>query len=77
MFSLLKIGGTGYTVDNEGFYHEYVCDSASDIANLPTGQDMARSKGKPRPGSTAIVSANSDIYMLTNARSWVKIAEGA
>ena len=63
-------------VDEEGYYHEYVCDSISDIASLPTGEDMAQSKTKPRPGSTAVVSANSAVYMLSNDRQWGLLLEG-
>lgn len=43
---------------------EYVVDQASDIASLPT--DIA-------PGSVAIVTANSDVYMLNNSETWVKL----
>ncbi len=70
MYTIVKIGGSGYVFDEEGYYHEYICDSVSDIASLPTGIDMAQSKTKPRPGSTAIVSENSAVYMLSNNRQW-------
>lgn len=76
MVTLLKIGGSGYVVDEEGYYHEYVCDTVSDIATLPTGTDMGQSKIKPRPGSTAVVSENSAVYMLSNNREWGLLLEG-
>lgn len=76
MYSLLKIGGSGYMVDEEGYYHEYVCDTVADINTLPTGVDMGQSKIKPRPGSTAVVTADSSVYVLANNRQWVLLLEG-
>lgn len=40
----------------------YVADSASDVENLPTSV---------APGSTCIVVATSDVYMLNTQGAWV------
>ena len=75
MVKLLKIGGPGYVVDEDGYYHEYVCDDNTDIADLPTGAGMEMSQLKPRPGSTAVITDNAAVYMLSNQRAWSKIVE--
>lgn len=51
---------TGYRADNR---EEFLIDSASDIANLPT-EDIA-------PGSIAYTANGQTIAMLDNSHTWV------
>lgn len=44
--------------------NEYVCDTVEDLKNVPTYCGM---------GSTCIVIATSEIYMLNGLREWVKL----
>lgn len=44
---------------------EFVCDTVTDIANLPTDEVF--------PGSTALVTENSSVYMLSANREWVQL----
>ena len=46
---------------------EFVADTEDDIKDLPT--DIS----KVFPGSTCIVVATSDVYMLNNNQEWVKL----
>ncbi len=58
MSYLVKQGGkTDYN------YKEYMCDTASDIANININECS--------PGSVAYVIATGDVYMLNNERTWV------
>ena len=45
-------------------YKTFMCDSPSDINNLPT--DIA-------PGSTCLVLSNSVVYVLNSAGSWKQL----
>lgn len=58
---------------NERVYglKQFVVDTESDIATLPTLDPTLV------PGSTAFVIATSDTYMLNNKRSWVKLARSS
>lgn len=71
--------GKYYISDGNGIYTEFVCSSAADVANLPTGKNSDK-EDKPRPGSTAVVPGENggaaSVYMLSNERSWVLLAEG-
>lgn len=73
-FIRVKVGtaGEGYEYDPEnGYYHEYVVDSADDIDDLPTGgDDTVTGKDKPRPGSRCYVTATGDTYVLSVDRTW-------
>lgn len=53
MITMLK-QGKDYITDKHGIYTEYVCSSAADVANLPTGAN-SEAEDRPRPGSTAVV----------------------
>lgn len=59
--------------NNERVYglKQFVVDSESDIATLPTLDPTLV------PGSTAFVIATSNTYMLNNKRSWVKLARSS
>ena len=59
--------------NNERVYglKQFVVDTESDIATLPTLDSTLV------PGSTAFVIATSDTYMLNNKRSWVKLARSS
>lgn len=59
--------------NNERVYglKQFVVDTESDIATLPTLDSMLV------PGSTAFVIATSNTYMLNNKRSWVKLARSS
>ena len=59
MFSLFSNSG------KRAYYtHEYIVDTSSDIANLPTDVN---------PGSKAFVIANSTYYMLNHQHKWIKV----
>lgn len=75
MYSVLKEGGPGYIANGEGTYKEFVCDTIADIADLPTGADGG-GIDRPRPGSTAVVTAAAMVYVLSNERAWVVLVEG-
>lgn len=47
-------------VDTQYNTYEYLVDSIEDIANLPTDS----------PGSTALVAATSEVYILNNQGQW-------
>ena len=91
MITMLK-QGKDYITDKHGIYTEYVCSSAADVENLPTGAN-SEALDRPRPGSTAIVpsadggagstaivpSADggaASVYVLSNERTWVLLIEG-
>ena len=59
--------------NNERVYglKQFVVDTGSDIATLPTLDSTLV------PGSTAFVIATSNTYMLNNKRSWVKLARSS
>ena len=46
---------------------EFVADTEDDIKNLPT------SITEVYPGSTCIVVATSNVYMLNNKMEWIKL----
>lgn len=64
-----------YVVDDDGVYVEFICDSSSDISNLPTAYSDTF-KIKPRPGSTALDCDASEVYVLSPARTWGKLEVG-
>ena len=47
MITMLK-QGKDYITDKHGIYTEYVCSSAADVANLPTGTN-SEAEDRPRP----------------------------
>lgn len=50
-----------------GYYTEYLCESADDIATLPTEVE----NGGPRPGSLAFIESDSGArYILKINREW-------
>ena len=54
--------------DNVSAYvTEFVADTEADIKDLPTDTS------KVFPGSTCIIVATSDVYMLNNNQEWVKL----
>ena len=46
---------------------EFVADTEADVQNLPTDLN------KVYPGSTCIVVATSEVYMLNSSGAWVKL----
>lgn len=48
-------------------YAEFICDTASDISNLPTRD----SEFPCSVGSKALVLETKDVYMLDNSNEWV------
>ena len=66
------IAGTGRR-SRSGVVTEYICDSAADIASLPTGKGVPDYDEKPSPGSTALDAAGKEIYALTPSREWVSV----
>ena len=62
MFSLFSNSG------KRAYYtHEYIVDTPSDIANLPT--DV-------KPGSKAFVISDSTYYMMNHQKQWIKVNLG-
>lgn len=66
----------GYGKENFPYnYSEFLCDSESDIANLPTSKkDSDAEDGiipNCSPGSKAIVVETKKVYILNNADEWV------
>lgn len=62
----------GYTMikqqdHNNTYYTEFAVDKEEDIATLPTAAN------KVSIGSVAICIENSEVYMLTTTREWVKL----
>ncbi len=75
-YSRVKTGGDGYEYSpNEGYYHEYIVDSSTDVANLPTGGtgETATGRDKPRPGSKCYVVNDCETYILSVARQWTSM----
>lgn len=59
---MLSMGSSsGNVVKN---LNEYMCDSAEDVKDLPV--DIA-------PGSTAIVIATAQVFMLNNQKEWIEL----
>ena len=78
MFTMLKQCSNNIH-DKHGVYTEYVCSSAADVENLPTGAN-SEAVDRPRPGSTAVVPSTdggaASVYVLSNERTWVLLIEG-
>lgn len=77
MVSVISISTQGIDVSVNGAYVEYLCDTADDIASLPT----AGGSSGVRPGSLALCMADADdkkaLYILTSNREWVFLREVA
>lgn len=73
---VLRVGNSveGYLVNSDGVYHEFICDAEADVASLPT--NAGKNYTKPRAGSTALVCATGNVYVLTPSRTWVRLIEG-
>lgn len=67
-----EVGGS----TSQGYYYEYLCESADDVANLPTGADSADIT-RPAPGSLALIEGDLSIYMLTINREWSEVMSGS
>ena len=64
-FSVIRAENGGDAT--QGFYYEYLCESADDVANLPTTAE----NGGPRPGSLAYIESDSAArYILKIGREW-------
>lgn len=57
---------------SQGYYYEYLCASADDVANLPT----EATNGGPRPGSLALIETDASVYILKTDRTWEKLLDG-
>ena len=66
------IVGTG-SRGRDGVVTQYICDTAADIASLPTGKDAPAYGDQPAPGSTALDADGKEIYTLTPSRAWVSV----
>lgn len=53
MITMLK-QGKDYITDKHGIYTEYVCSSAADVANLPTGAN-SEAEDRPRPPAVRLL----------------------
>ena len=65
-FTVTKCDVGGSTAN--GYHYEYLCESADDIATLPTGADSTEIS-KPAPGSLALLE-DGTVYLLKNNREW-------
>ena len=54
--------------DKNLYVMDIVCDTASDIATLPTSVSTPRGAAS---GSRAFVCENGDVYVLNNQDEWV------
>lgn len=72
-FTVIKCEVGGST--SQGYYYEYLCESADDVATLPTGADSADIT-RPAPGSLALIEGDLSIYMLTINREWSEVMSG-
>lgn len=59
MITLTKVGMASNTPTRE-----YVCDTASDVANLPSNVPA---------GSAALVIATGDVYVCNSQGTWIKL----
>ncbi len=59
MFNIIKQGD-----HSAAYVTDYVADSTTDIANLPTNSS---------PGSTCIIIETSEVYMLNNKKEWKRL----
>lgn len=67
-FSVTKCDVGGSTAS--GYHYEYLCESADDIADLPTGASSTEIS-RPAPGSLAYIESDSSArYILKNSREW-------
>lgn len=73
MYSRLCYGKRDYPFN----YCEFICDSISDLADLPTNEDMGtgRDKAKCAIGSKAHVLQNKKMYILNNSNEWVEYVD--
>ena len=55
-----------------GNYIEYLCESSSDVSDLPTSP----ANGGPRPGSLALLEDSAAIYILKVAGEWGLLIAG-
>jgi len=55
-----------------GDYIEYLCESSSDISDLPTSP----ANGGPRPGSMALIETDAAVYILKVAGTWALLLAG-
>lgn len=67
-YSVTKCDVGGSTAS--GYHYEYLCESADDISDLPTGASSTEIS-RPAPGSLAFVETDSSArYILKNSREW-------
>lgn len=67
-YSVTKCDVGGSTAN--GYHYEYLCESADDIANLPTGASSTEIS-RPAPGSLAFIESDSTArYILKISREW-------
>ena len=75
-WTIMRSDDSRYDEGSEnGIYYEYLCESADDVASLPTGADSS-DEMPPRPGSVALIEEDSSIYILKNDRTWGEIMSG-
>lgn len=59
---MIKLINTRYCAYTQDKVCEYLCDSESDVANLPTCC----------PQSTAVICETGDLYIVNASGQWVK-----
>lgn len=72
-YSVTKCDVGGSTAN--GYHYEYLCESADDIAGLPTGASSTEIS-KPAPGSLALIETDASVYVLKCSREWAKLLDG-
>lgn len=65
MYNRIRYGGDGLQYN----FSEFLCDSVSDLASLPT--NLGGTNGKCSFGSKAFVLESNTTYVLNNNNEWV------
>lgn len=58
-------------VEGNQYLIDYIADTTSDVANLPNGTNEELRKDAA-PGSTALIAATGDVYVLNTQHEWKK-----
>lgn len=73
-WSVTMVDGT--LRSTKGNYMEFYCDSASDVADLPTGGSEDTNVNVPKVGSLALVNGETpSIYVLKGDHVWGKLKD--
>lgn len=56
-------------------YSEFICDTESDILNLPTSKRNGTEYATCSPGSKALVLETKKLYVLANNDRWIEVLD--